>query len=183
MAIGHNFGCEAYRNSINDRGHKDDKATWRNLRALLEDAALSIESCFMTNWFIGLLPGNRQVRKFLHAPSPRYESECRGLLLEEIKGLKPKLILLLGLNVVSRAYEIMPSLSPWAGATNWKTVDGSSLGSMARRVEVSGTGVRANIVPLLHPSFSPPNQRFRAGLFPLPKPEVEMLRQAAFTKA
>ena len=65
MAIGHNFGCEVYRNAINAWGHEDDKTTWRNLSNLLRDAGLSIESCFMTNWFIGLLPGNRQVRKFL----------------------------------------------------------------------------------------------------------------------
>jgi hypothetical protein len=179
VAIGHNFGCEAYRNGINDRGHEDDKTTWRNLRNLLRDADLSIESCFMTNWFIGLLPGDRQVGRFLTAPNPRYERECRELMLEQVAGLKPRLILLLGLPVVARSYEMMPSLSPWAGATNWKAVDASSLGSIAPDVEVFGTGVRANVVPLLHPSFAPPNQRLRAGTFLMPKPEVEMVRQAA----
>jgi hypothetical protein len=179
IAIGHNFGCVAYRDSINDRGHEDDKTTWRNLRTLLEHSGMSIESCFMTNWFVGLLPSNKQVGNFLTFPNERYQRECRELLLDQIRRLKPRLILLLGLPVVSRAHEVMPTLRPWAGAKSWRYVDGSKLGSIAKDIEVVETGVRANVVPLLHPSFAPPNQRFRAGKFPMPGPEVEMLKKAA----
>jgi hypothetical protein len=60
MAIGHNFGCDDYRNEIDAAGREDDKATWRNLRNLLRDADVPIESCFMTNWFVGLQPGGKQ---------------------------------------------------------------------------------------------------------------------------
>jgi hypothetical protein len=45
-------------------------------------------------------------------------------------------------------------------------------------VEIPGTGVRASVVALLHPSFSPSNQRHRRSIFPMPKPEVEMIRRA-----
>lgn len=38
MAIGHNFGCEDYREDINAAGREDDKPTWHNLCLLLNDA-------------------------------------------------------------------------------------------------------------------------------------------------
>jgi hypothetical protein len=186
MAVGHNFGCEDYRNEIDAAGREDDKATWRNLRRLLSDVDAPIESCFMTNWFVGLQPGDKQVGKFLSRPDSRYERECSELLLEQIRTLKPDVILLLGLPVVSRAHLIMPTLRPWANAPNWSAVDSSSLGPVAHGVEVPGTGSQANVVALLHPSFSPSNQRYRRGAFPVEKPEVEMIRSAvtvgAFTE-
>ena len=81
MAVGHNFGCEDYRDEINASGREDDKAAWRNFRGLLTDADVPIESCFMTNWFVGLQPGSKQVGEFLSRPDSRYERECSELLL------------------------------------------------------------------------------------------------------
>ena len=178
MVVGHNFGCAQYRQDIRLAGREDDKATWRNLRGLLTDADVPIESCFMTNWFVGLQPGSKQVGEFLSRPDSRYERECSELLLEQIRTLKPHVILLLGLPVVGRAHRIMPSLRPWADAPNWGVVDSSSLGASAYGVEIPGTGVKANVVALLHPSFSPSNQRHRRIAFPVEKPEVEMIRSA-----
>jgi hypothetical protein len=146
---------------------------------LLADADVPIEDCFMTNWFVGLQPGNKQVGDFLSRPDPRYERECAELLLEEIRTLKPDIMLLLGLPVVSRAHRIIPALRPWADASNWGAVDSSSLGPVAHGIEIPGMGVRANVVALLHPSFSPSNQRYRRSRFPVDKPEVEIIRSAA----
>jgi len=179
MAVGHNFGCEDYRNEIDAAGREDDEATWRNLRQLLVDTDdVGIDSCFMTNWFLGLQPGNKQVGEFLLHPDLRYERECGELLLEEMRTVKPDIILLLGLPVVGRAHRIMPTLRPWADAPNWNAVDSSSLGPVAYGVEVPATDMRANVVALLHPSFSPSNQRHRRTVFPVKKPEVEMIRSA-----
>lgn len=179
MAIGHNFGCEDYRKEIDAAGREDNKPTWRNLRNLLTDAGVAVESCYMTNWFVGLQPGSTQVGDFLLRPDPRYETECRQLLLKQIGGLRPRTILLLGLDVVSRAHEIMPSLEIWAGAGNWASVDKSRIGPVAYNAEVQGTGIRANVVALLHASFSPSNQRHRrSATFAGPKPEAEMIRRA-----
>lgn len=178
MAVGHNFGCEDYRKEIDAAGREDDKATWRNLRRLLADANVPIESCFMTNWFVGLQPGNKQVGEFISRRDSRYERECSELLLEQIRTLKPEVILLLGLPVVRRAHRIMPTLRPWAHASNWNVVDSSSLGAVALGVEIPGTSVRTNVVALLHPSFSPSNQRYRRTVFTIEKPEVAMIRSA-----
>ena len=48
MAVGHNFGCAAYRESISRAGREDDKATWRNLDRLLNDAGSNPTECFRT---------------------------------------------------------------------------------------------------------------------------------------
>ena len=178
MAVGHNFGCDDYRKEIDAVGREDDKATWRNLRRLLAEADVPIESCFMTNWFVGLQPGNKQVGEFLYGPDSRYERECSELLVEQMRTLRPEVILLLGLPVVRRAHRIIPVLNPWADATNWSMVDSSSLGAVAHGVEVSGTQLRTNVVALLHPSFSPSNQRYRKTVFTVEKPEVAMIRSA-----
>lgn len=179
IAVGHNFGCEDYRNELDAAGREDDKPTWRNLRRLLSDADVPIESCFMTNWFVGLQWGNKQLGEFLSLSDLRYERKCEELLLEQIRELNPEVILLLGLPVVSRAHRIIPSLSPWANATTWSAVDSSNLGPVAYRIEIPGTEVKANVVALLHPSFSPPHQRCRRARFPVEKPEVMMIKSAS----
>lgn len=178
MAVGHNFGCDAYRNDIEAAGREDDKSTWRNLSRLLAEADIQMEFCFMTNWFVGLQPGNKQLGEFLSRPDSRFEKECEELLLEQIRTLKPEVILLLGLPVVGRAHQIMPTLKPWADALNWVAVDSSSLGAVAYGVEISRTEIKTNVVALLHPSFSPSNQRHRRIAYPVEKPEVEMIRSA-----
>lgn len=133
----------------------------------------------MTNWFIGLRPGSIHVGGFLPRPDQRYEADCRHLLVKQIGGMRPRVILLLGLDVVSRANEIMPGLEAWAAAKTWALVDKGSIGPVAYNAEVPGAGVRANVVALLHPSFSPSNQRHRrSATFAGPKPEVEMVRRA-----
>ena|ERR1035441_1630680 len=68
IAIGHNFGCASYREDIRSAGREDDKATWRNFDALLLKAGADPAQCFRTNWFIGLLPGAKQVGRFLSKP-------------------------------------------------------------------------------------------------------------------
>lgn len=35
MVVGHNFGCVAYREKIEEASREDDKATWRNVDSLL----------------------------------------------------------------------------------------------------------------------------------------------------
>src|ERR1039458_3245930 len=85
MAVGHNFGCVGYREEIGPAGREDDKATWRNLDALLLKAGSNPAQCFRTNWFIGLLPGGKQVGRFLLRSDP---GACRQLLIKPIPFLR-----------------------------------------------------------------------------------------------
>ena len=173
IAVGHNFGCEQYRNSIEAVGREDTtNATWRALGRLLRQAGSSIDCCFMTNWFVGLQPGDKQIGDFLLKPDSRYEGECRQLLVDEITTLRPTLVLLMGQHVVARAKEIIPELSPWAGARSWRAVDRSAIGPVAIGVAVAGTDLRVNVVALTHPAMLYSNQRHRL------VPHAEMVRRA-----
>ncbi len=178
IAIGHNFGCAAYREEICSAGREDDKATWRNLDHLLVSAGANPAQCFRTNWFIGLLPGGKQVGRFLLRSDPGYEQACRQLLIRQIQYLRPKAILLLGPEVASRAHQIVPALEPWRGAKKWIDIDRSSIGHSQQDVEVPAAGVRTNVAALLHPSFGAANEGRRMKNMLVPLTEAEIVRAA-----
>jgi uracil-DNA glycosylase len=178
MAIGHNFGCVGYREEIDPTGREDDKATWRNLDRLLINAGADPAQCFHTNWFIGLLPGMKQVGRFLRKPDAVYENSCRVLLIRQIQYLRPKAIILLGPEVAGRAYEIMPALTPWRGAKKWIDIDRSSIGHSVRNLEVPAANLRTNVAALLHPSFGAANEGRRMKNMAVPSTEAEIIRAA-----
>ncbi len=178
IAIGHNFGCQKYRNEIQSAGREDDKATWRNLDALLLQAGSKPTQCFRTNWFVGLLPGGKQTGRFLRKPDHEYEQACLSLLLKQIREIKPTAILLLGPEVASRAYSLIPTLMPWRGAKKWTDIDRSTIGHSVRDVEVPAARVRTNVVALLHPSFGAANQGRRMKNMHVPITEADIIRAA-----
>ncbi|RZU41100.1 uracil-DNA glycosylase family protein [Edaphobacter modestus] len=178
IAIGHNFGCQKYRNEIQSAGREDDKATWRNLDALLLQAGSNPAQCFRTNWFVGLLPGSKQTGRFLRKPDHDYEQACLSLLLKQIQEIKPTAILLLGPEVAGRAHGLIPALTPWRGAKGWIDIDQSTVGHSAHDVEVPAAGVRTNVVALLHPSFGAANQSRRMKNMRVPVTEAEIIRAA-----
>ena len=178
IAIGHNFGCQEYRNEIQAAGREDDKATWRNLDALLLQAGSNPAQCFRTNWFVGLLPGSKQTGSFLRKSDEEYEQACLSLLLKQIREIQPTAVLLLGPEVASRAYNLIPALMPWKGAERWIDIDRSTIGHSARDVEVPAAGVRTNVVALLHPSFGAANQSRRMKNMRVPVTEAEIIRAA-----
>ena len=178
IAIGHNLGCQEYRQEIQPAGREDDRATWRNLDALLNRAGADPSQCFRTNWFIGLLPGTKQTGRFLRKPDHDYEQACLALLVEQIREIRPVAILLLGPEVASRAHTLIPALAPWRGAERWIDIDQSTIGHSARDVEVPAAGVRTNVVALLHPSFGAANQGRRMGDMRVPVTEADIIRAA-----
>jgi uracil-DNA glycosylase len=178
MAIGHNFGCADYRQAIQAAGREDDKATWRNLDSLLIRAGSRPELCFRTNWFVGLLPGKVQVGEFLRYLDLTYEEACNRLLVEQIKLVQPKVILILGPQVARRAYQVIPALAPWRRASRWNDIDGSSIGHSPRKVNIPIAGISANIAALLHPSFGAANQSRRMKNMLQPTTEIEIVRAA-----
>jgi hypothetical protein len=178
MAIGHNFGCSKYRDEIQVPSREDDKATWRNLDRLLLQAGSQPEFCFRTNWFVGLLPGNVQTGKFLKRPDSHYEDACNRLLIEQIKLIRPKLILILGPEVAGRAYQVFPKLIAWRHAKSWIDIDRSNIGYSPRNIEVPAAGVSTNIAAILHPSFGAANQSRRMNNMLQPTSESEIIRAA-----
>lgn len=178
IAVGHNFGCQEYRNGIQSEVGEEKNATWRNLDQLLNRAGSSPDQCFRTNWFVGLLPGTKQTGCFLRKPDHDYEQACLSLLAKQIHGIKPKAILLLGSEVSSRAHGLIPALAPWHGAKRWIDIDHSVIGHSVRNVEVPAARLRTNVVALLHPSFGTVNQKRRMKNMRIQTTEAEIIRAA-----
>lgn len=89
VVIGHNFGCVTYRDGLT-YGEEHVK-TWLGLKWLFGKAKVPFLSCYLTNWFIGLLPGEEQEGPFLLEPNPAYETACKGLLIEQITVIRPRI--------------------------------------------------------------------------------------------
>lgn len=145
MVVGHNFGSCGYRDGLEPKefklkrnGREDGEPTWKHLASLLQSddvkisinkRIVSIDDCFMTNWFIGLLPGTKNKGSFL-VPGwdgeQEYESKCLDLLKQQIKTIQPRLMLLLGKDVVQRASLHFTELKCWRWETktapNWDLI-------------------------------------------------------------
>jgi hypothetical protein len=183
MAIGHNFGCAAYREKLEPPGpgreDLDGRGTWCKLDGLLRKAGANPALCFRTNWFIGLLPGQKQSGPFLLKPDPVYEVACCSLLAKQIRYLRPAAILLLGPYVASRACQIISALTPWRGVRKFSEIDCSSIGHSPRSVEVTTVAnFSVNVAALLHPSIGAANQGRRVRNMPVPMTEAEIIRTA-----
>ena len=147
LVVGHYFGTRIYRDRIekNHGGSEEHKPTWSNLNSLLGEALM--DRCFMTNWFIGF--GRKQIGQLLKvhtcdagcSPSivkwsiRRYEEQCRNLLIDQIRVLRPQAILLLG----KEAHTIAPAESKlrcWSNITSpfFQGVD--AFGPVALNVDV-----------------------------------------------
>jgi uracil-DNA glycosylase len=148
------------------------------LEALLLQAGSDPAQCFRTNWFVGLLPGSKQTGRFLRKPEPEYDQACLSLLVKQIREIKPTAILLLGPEVASRAYSLIPALMPWRGAEKWIDIDRSTIGHSARDVEVPAARVWTNVVALLHPSYGLVNQGRRMKNMRVPMTEADIIRAA-----
>jgi uracil-DNA glycosylase len=185
MAIGHNFGGETYRRNLEPPGPGrediDGRRTWCKLDVLLRKVNhpnSRPSNCYRTNWFIGLLPGDKQNGAFLLKPDPIYENACRSLLIKQIRCLRPTAILLLGPEVARRAYQLFPALAPWRDAKDFAEIDRSSIGHSQRNVEIASANRRTNVVALLHPSQGAGNEARRMKNMTAPFAEAELIRAA-----
>lgn len=178
MVIGHNFGCASYRQEIDAASREDDKVTWRNLDSLLVSVGIRPELFFRTNWFVGLLAGDKQVGKFLRGEHQEYEESCRRLLIDQVKLIRPKAIFFLGPEVATRAHRIASGLAPWKDAKRWADIDQGAIEHSLRGVAISETDLTVNVAALLHTSFGSANQSRRMKNMVVPMTEAEIIGEA-----
>jgi hypothetical protein len=80
--------------------------------------------------------------------------------------------------VAVRAYQIIPALSPWRDASNFTSIDCSSIGHSPRKVHIPAANVTCNIAALLHPSYGAVNQGRRMKNMLKPISEADIIRAA-----
>jgi hypothetical protein len=162
LVVGHNFDSVAgYRKSLDNRTESDKSPTWSNLRKLLETAGVPEARCFFTNLYIGLIVGATNRGKFPGSADPEFVKYCQSLLLSQIRELKPRLILTLGLEVPPVLGALSPELTNWQKARTIKALDAA--GAVQRSVTFEGiAGFATTVVALLHPSERALNVRLRS---------------------
>jgi uracil-DNA glycosylase family 4 len=109
MILGHNFDKVAGLEASSQRGIElMNGATWKILRRYLEAAMVEPSDCFFTNVFVGLQP--------IKATGPmmaseKYEEQCRTFLHEQIKIVRPFLVVTLGVPAAEQ-YNLSGCIAP-----------------------------------------------------------------------
>ena len=158
MVLGQDFGSEQNYSTSFHVGHELDTPTWLELSLLLERAMITPKDCFFTNAYMGLRTGRSSTGP---SPGTRKENDgfrerCQTFLLEDqIAVQQPRLLLLLGLEVVKFIAPLSPDLTGWRRARSWRNLDAA--GPVKHGVRFGDGAARAAVVALLHPSLRGPN--------------------------
>ncbi len=161
LILGQDFGHESYLEKIKEIGHEEDKnPTWVNLNKLLIEAGVKPETCFYSNCFPGVRVSEKITGPLEARKDKAFVQHCQQFMIEQIKVLQPRGVLLLGLEVVKFVRPVFPELtSAWKGfskTSQFNTIEKSSI-----EVDLKG-----DLIPfgfLIHPSFRGPNLWRRAG--------------------
>ena len=159
MVLGQDFHTlKNYRKSF-AVGHELDTPTWeKGLRPLLKRGSIPPTDCFFTNAYMGLRtdacstgpsPGTKRVNR-------RFRQQCQSFLIEDqIAVQQPRLLLLLGLEVVRFVAPLSRDLTTWRKARSWRNLDAA--GPIRHGVRLGDCAARITVVALLHPSLRDPN--------------------------
>lgn len=178
MVLGHDFDTRANYETAHGHGRElEGNKTWQNLVPLLKDAGIPLGRCFFTNLYMGLRTKGKSTDPNPGAEVSEFREHCKGFLLDQLATQRPRLVLVLGLNVPPVVGEMSAQLASWIAVRNYKQLDGmlhGAAGPIVRGVAFRGLdGFSTTVVALIHPSYRPANLRHRAaGL------ELKMLREA-----
>lgn len=155
MILGHDFSSEVdYYRSLANQGENLKSPTWRNLLWLLGEVAISPQSCFFTNVYMGLRAGNAKITgRFPGARSPHFVHQCQTFLADQIATQRPRLILTLGVHVPAVIAPLSADLGGWAHLKRFRALDThgpSMLPTVHFREPIN---VRATVAALTHPSL------------------------------
>jgi len=165
--LGNNFGSTDGNNGWKDCVARDgdnlEGPTWTNLVKLWGLANISLNKCFFTNAYMGLIKGDKQTATFPGANDPAYLKWCRPFFIEQLKAQLPKLIIVLGFPACDFIAATSNSLVSWRTCTKWKELDTSPVGPVVANVSFDQlSGWSTVIVALLHTSYRGPNLRHRS---------------------
>jgi len=187
MVLGHDFDSEVEYKKSYERGFEDLKAnsTWRELTSLFLTVNLLRETCFFTNFYMGLRQGNNSQGKNPGASDKPFVMHCERFLCEQIRVQRPSLIVTLGLWVPRAIAAISPELQCWSGTKEMTIKELDASGPLINDVTFHGVpNLRTVVVALVHPAHRPANvlkRRYRNSAgneFFRNDAEVEMLQDA-----
>jgi len=152
MYLGHNFDkVSGFEDSV-ARGHEEN-LTWRKIRAAVLPI-LPESDIWFTNFFMGLIDGPTNMGALKRtAGFPDYESDCWDYLNLQVRLQRPRIIAVLG-------KEVVKVLGPKyrVDIPAWLLRDKDSYGPLRMKVhEVGtihkGTVTHVKMIPAYHPSY------------------------------
>ncbi|MCX6278631.1 MAG: hypothetical protein NT004_11095 [Bacteroidetes bacterium] len=160
MIVGQDFDSfKNFERSRNAGGENIDKnPTWKNIRELLKNCEINPSDCFFTNAILGARNQIRNTGKSPAFSDEKFLAYCKDFFLEVLEIQKPKLILVLGMQV-ARFFSTFESLSSWAEIKTFNQADERHL-SVQKQVILS-PNFETTLVLLVHPSFRKLTVKYR----------------------
>ncbi len=161
------------------KGDERYSPTWKNMQALFGKAGMSMETCFFTNFIMGVRQqSNRNTGPSPALAHPAFMRASAALFMEQIKVQKPQVIITLGMI----PFQLLSLVST---DLRYRAVGVETFEDLAARDMLINTGVvfdddqrtTITVVPICHPC-QPQNsaKRVMSGAF---EDEAGLLRQVA----
>lgn len=182
LVLGHNFSnVKSYHKVVKHGGEMDRPGTWPVLISFLITCGISLEECFFTNAFMGLMETNSSVGTHEGHRDPNFREACKRVLAASIEMQQPRLILTLGPYARRFLGEVVEGLEAWRRDIPFWKFDEQRLSEDGLDLRW-GSGHRMSAVSLVHPSAFPhlilPSHRRRFGEFIGYEAEVELVKAA-----
>jgi len=153
MVLGQDFDTKSKYEAAKENGEEDleKNKTWNNLHKLLIAANIQLEVCFFTNAIMGV----RALTEEATGKSPGFKDksfvkDCQEFFFYQLQLQKPKVILVLGLNVANFLSDTATDLSDWRNIPNFESVDNAKQ-QIKPNVKFNN-GIVTNVALLMHPS-------------------------------
>ena len=127
--------------------------TFENLIPFLKEVGISVETCFFTEFFMGLREGNKKEGKFPGAGDAKFVKRCQDFMKVQLNTQEPRLVLTLGKEVppMLAALALSPKkMSDWTEAKTFFDLD--KVGPVVHKVQFPGNRTTCSVVALVHPS-------------------------------
>jgi len=152
MVLGHDFHSEeGYKASLQRGRERVTQPTWRNLIDVFTRAAIPLDQCFFTNYYMGLRAGAETTGRFPGADDESFVHHCQAFLIDQLRTQRPRLLITLGVHVPLGISFLSPGLSDWGAGNGIRHLD--TVGPV--RSGIRFTGIKdfvTTVVALIHPS-------------------------------
>jgi uracil-DNA glycosylase len=161
MILGHDFHSEVgYAASIERGRESENQPTWRNLLKVLRAADIRLESCFFTNFYMGLRKGEATTGVFPGAKNESFRNHCSQFMIEQLNVMRPSLIVTLGKYVPALIAALSTELKGWRDSKGFIQIDNA--GPLRSHCRFDGlSNFNTTVVALTHPSMRDASIRYR----------------------
>ncbi|QCO07495.1 hypothetical protein [Azospirillum argentinense] len=159
MVLGHNYDVVRNYRKYQRLGEEgvESVATWRTMLALFRQVSIDPRDCFFTNFYMGLMEDTdsaghvvRNTDTFPGAQHRWFIDMCVAFLIEQIRVVRPRLVIVLGIKTPSKVALAFRQPSLWSNRETFHDLDRDGRGVLDV-VEIAGTNQAPTFVAITHP--------------------------------